>query len=112
MREPTYFILVSLQDGPLHGYAVTKRVAELSGQRLKLAAGTLYEALVRLEREGYVLAGDPEIVDGRARRAYEITDTGRSALQAEADRMTQAARLVNRDAARSTVATNFGLAGA
>lgn len=112
MREPTYFILVSLQEAPLHGYAITKRVAELSHQRVRLAAGTLYEALVRLEREGYVVAGEPEIVDGRARRAYALTDAGRGALRAEADRMTQAARLVTRDAARSTVLPNVGLAGA
>jgi PadR family transcriptional regulator, regulatory protein PadR len=102
MREPTYFILVSLQDGPLHGYAITKRVAELSDKSVRLAAGTLYEALVRLEGEGYVTASEPEIVDGRARRAYELTVAGRSALQAEADRMKRAARLVRPDAARSS----------
>jgi PadR family transcriptional regulator, regulatory protein PadR len=112
MREPTYFILVSLQDGPLHGYAITKRVGDLSDQRVRLAAGTLYEALVRLEREGYVTAGEPEIVGGRARRAYELTASGRSALQAEADRMTTAARLVTRNAARIVVAPNIGLVGA
>ncbi len=112
MREPTYYILVSLQAGPLHGYAITKRVVDISNQRVRLAAGTLYEALVRLEREGYVCAGEPEIVDGRARRVYEITSSGRGALQVEADRMAQASRLVHREAARAVASAPFRLAGA
>ena len=37
MREPTYFVLASLLDGPLHGYAIIKRTAELSGDRVNKA---------------------------------------------------------------------------
>ena len=70
MREPTYYTLAALLDGPLHGYAIIKRAAEL----------------VSTERE--------EIVNGRARRYYRLTDAGRHALEAEAARMTEAARLV------------------
>jgi len=54
MREPTYFVLASLLQGPLHGYAIVKRAAELSGGRVQLSAGTLYTALDRLTAEGYV----------------------------------------------------------
>ena len=39
MREPTYFILASLQDEPLHGYAIIKQATALSGGRIKLATG-------------------------------------------------------------------------
>ena len=39
MREPTYYTLAALLDGPLHGYAIIKRAAELSGGRVRLAAG-------------------------------------------------------------------------
>jgi hypothetical protein len=47
MRQPTYFILAALQDGPLHGYAIISRVDDLSGGQTKLATGTLYAALDR-----------------------------------------------------------------
>jgi PadR family transcriptional regulator PadR len=40
MREPTYFVLASLLDGPLHGYGIIKRVADLSDGRVRLATGT------------------------------------------------------------------------
>jgi DNA-binding PadR family transcriptional regulator len=54
MREPTYFVLASLLDGPLHGYAIIQRTEELSGGRIRLATGTSYTALDRLSSEGYV----------------------------------------------------------
>ena len=94
MREPTYFVLASLLDGPLHGYAIIKRAAELSGGRVTMATGTLYTALDRLAGEGYVRVVREEIVNGRARRSYGLTGTGAAALRAEAARMTAAARLV------------------
>ena len=52
MRPPTYFLLASLLDGPLHGYAIIKRAAELSGNQVRLATGTLYTALDRLMTDG------------------------------------------------------------
>jgi DNA-binding PadR family transcriptional regulator len=94
MREPTYFVLVSLLDGPLHGYAIIQRAAELSGSRVRLATGTLYTALDRLTAEGYVELVCEEIVNGRARRSYGLTPSGTGALRAEATRMAEAARLV------------------
>ena len=94
MREPTYFVLASLLDGPLHGYAIIKRAAELSGGRVRMATGTLYTALDRLAGEGYVQVVREEIVNGRARRSYGLTETGTAALRAEAARMAAAAQLV------------------
>ena len=44
MAEPTYFVLASLLDGPLHGYAIIRRAEELSAARVRLAAGTSYTA--------------------------------------------------------------------
>ena len=69
MREPTYFVLASLLDGPLHGYAIIRRTEELSDSRVRLATGTLYTALDRLTAEGYVELVREEIVNGRARRS-------------------------------------------
>jgi PadR family transcriptional regulator, regulatory protein PadR len=94
MREPTYFVLASLLDGPLHGYAIIKRAELLSGGRVRLATGTLYTALDRLTSEGCVRLVSEEIVAGRVRRSYGLTDEGAGALRAEAQRMADAARLV------------------
>jgi PadR family transcriptional regulator, regulatory protein PadR len=94
MREPTFFVLASLLAGPLHGYGIIKRAAELSKGRVQLATGTLYTALDRLAAEGYVRLVSDEIVSGRPRRSYGLTDAGAAALRAEAERMAQAARLV------------------
>lgn len=95
MTEQTYFVLTALLDGPLHGYAIIKRVEELSQGRVRLAAGTLYAALDRLNNEGLIGVRSEETVNGRARRYYGLTDEGTAALRAEAARMTQAARLVS-----------------
>ncbi|GIH18400.1 PadR family transcriptional regulator [Rugosimonospora africana] len=104
MREPTYLALTSLLDGPLHGYAIIKRVEELSRGRVRLAAGTLYAALDRLTDEGLVRVDSEETVNGRARRYYGLTGEGGAALRAEATRMVEAARLVtDRQARRAQV---------
>ncbi len=94
MREPTYFVLASLLDGPLNGYAIIQCTEQLSGGRVRLATGTLYTALDRLTAEGHVELVREEIVNGRARRSYGLTPPGASALRAEAGRMAEAARLV------------------
>src|ERR1700739_1981254 len=92
MREPTYFVLASLLDGPLHGYAIIQRAEELSDGRVRLATGTLYTALDRLTGEGYVELVREEIVNGRVRRSYGLTPGGAGALRAEAGRVGGAAR--------------------
>ena len=96
MREPTYFLLACLLEGPLHGYAIIKRAEELSGGRVRLATGTLYTALDRLTGEGYVRLVSDEIVSGRVRRSYGLTGPGAAALRAEAVRMAEAAQIVTR----------------
>lgn len=94
MNEPTYFTLAALLDGPLHGYGIVKRAAELSDGRLKIAAGTLYGVLDRLREQGLVADEGQEIVEGRARRSYRLTGAGEAALTAEAARLRSAARVV------------------
>ena len=94
LREPSFYTLAALLDGPLHGYGIIKRASELSGGRVRLTAGTLYAALDRLADGGLVRADREEIVDGRARRYYRLTGDVGEALRAEAVRMTEAARVV------------------
>ncbi|WP_432839375.1 PadR family transcriptional regulator [Dactylosporangium sp. CA-092794] len=86
MREPTFLILTALAVGALHGWAVIQEVAKLSGGRVLIPAGTLYAALERLTAEGLVEPDRAEIVDGRHRRYYRLTDCGARALAADADR--------------------------
>jgi DNA-binding PadR family transcriptional regulator len=108
MSEPSYFILAALLDDPLHGYGIIKKAAELSNGRIQLAAGTLYGALDRLAEEGLLLADREEVVEGRTRRYYRLTDRGSHALHREAARMEQAARIVTRRS--GLAATNPNLA--
>jgi DNA-binding PadR family transcriptional regulator len=96
MRPASYFILASLLDGPLHGYAISRRSVELSDGDVKLTAGTLYGALDRMETRGLVEIDREETVDGRLRRYYRVTSRGREAVEREADRLAAAARAVRR----------------
>lgn len=93
-RPPSYFALAALIDGPLHGYAIVRRAAELSDGAVRLSAGTLYALLERAVAEGLVIPGDPYHEGGRTRRDYALTPAGRLALQAESERMAQAAKAV------------------
>jgi DNA-binding PadR family transcriptional regulator len=95
MREPTFLILTALAGCPLHGYGLMQHVAELSGDRLKLSAGTLYAALDRLTAEGLIEADREEQTGARVRRYYRLTEDGRAALQREADALRRNAELAS-----------------
>src|SRR3954469_4824779 len=94
IREPTYFLLAGLLDGPRHGYAIAQLARELSGGRVGLSAGTLYGALERLSDQGLITAVEDLRVGGRRRRVYELTERGRAELVQEAERLRQAADVV------------------
>jgi DNA-binding PadR family transcriptional regulator len=96
LRRPSYFALASLIDGPLHGYAIVRRAAELSGGEVRLSTGTLYALLDRALAEGLVVTGEPYTEGGRRRRDYALTPAGRLALEAESQRLERAARTVSR----------------
>lgn len=87
MRETTYLVLTALAGGPLHGYAIIGDVKAISDHRVTLRAGSLYGALDRLVAEGLVRQGGQEVVGGRLRRYYELTEPGAAALAAEAERL-------------------------
>jgi PadR family transcriptional regulator, regulatory protein PadR len=104
LSDQGYFVLASLQDGPLHGYAIIKKAAVISGGRVKLATGTLYGVLDRLASNGLVVLESESIVDGRARRTYQLTHDGMSALRTEAERLANAAQVVRPKIARGVIA--------
>jgi len=102
MREPTYYLLAALLDGPLHGYGIIQRTQVLSNGRLRLSAGTMYTALDRLTSEGKIEVVRDEVVNGRARRYYNLTGAGAAAVRAEGQRLAEAAALVTRRPALTT----------
>jgi DNA-binding PadR family transcriptional regulator len=71
-------------------------VRELSAGRVSLGAGTLYGALDRFADEGLVTAVKDEVVDGRHRRYYQLTDHGRQVLAEETDRLCELAETARR----------------
>ena len=75
--EPSLYILVSLSDGPKHGYAIMTDVEAMTGE--PLGPGTLYGALARLERRGFIEALEPE----DRRRPYRLTALGAQTLQVQ-----------------------------
>lgn len=94
LREPTFFILLSLIEGEKHGYAIIKDVASLSDSRVNLSTGTLYEALARLLDQMLIERVDTEAdpdeaatYPGRPRKAYRLTAKGGLVVQAEMNRL-------------------------
>ena len=92
MTEPAYLVLLALSDGPRHGYGIVQEVLGLSDGAVRLSAGTLYGVLDRLTTAGQVEPERDEVVDGRLRRYYKITDRGSAAAHAETERLTALAR--------------------
>lgn len=87
MQEATFLILTALAAGSQHGYGIISDVAEISGGRVRLRAGTLYTALDRLRADGLIAVDREEIVDNRLRRYYRLTPAGGRELAAEAARL-------------------------
>jgi PadR family transcriptional regulator PadR len=72
----TPLVLAILTEGESYGYAIIKRVAELSGGELEWTDGMLYPLLHRLERNGLVKAVWGKSETGRRRRYYRLTEAG------------------------------------
>ena len=87
LREPTFLVLTALAAGPQHGYGILLDVAQISAGRVRLRAGTLYAALDRLVADDWVAVDREEVVDGRLRRYYRLTDQGAARLAAEVERL-------------------------
>ena len=87
MRDIGLLVLVSLSDGPKHGYAIQLDIESFAG--LRLGPGTLYGAISRLERDGAISPVESE----ERRKPYRLTPTGQSLL---ADRLQMLQRVVAR----------------
>jgi PadR family transcriptional regulator, regulatory protein PadR len=92
-------ILRTLSAGPLHGYAVAKRVKEASREGLSIEDGSLYPALNRMLVKGWLKAEWGTSENNRRARFYRLTPAGRKQLEqesAEFDRLVRAIQLVMR----------------
>lgn len=76
----TPLVLAILSEGESYGYAILKRVDELSGGELQWTDGMLYPVLHRLERSGYVKASWGKSESGRRRKYYRLTERGADEL--------------------------------
>lgn len=77
-------ILAVVAEGPLHGYAVIEQLRVRSGAAFDVPEGTVYPVLHRLERAG-LLASEWQQANGRRRRTYRLTSSGRQELVRERD---------------------------
>jgi PadR family transcriptional regulator PadR len=78
-------ILRTLALEPLHGWAVSERVQQISGEVLRIQQGSLYPALHRLERRGWIKARWGTSDNNRRAKYYELTKSGRMQLEVEKD---------------------------
>jgi PadR family transcriptional regulator, regulatory protein PadR len=94
-------ILKAIHPGPLHGWAIAQRINQLSRDVLRVQQGSLYPALQRLEREGWITADWGASENNRRARFYRLTRAGRKQLerqQADWERLSGAIALVLRTA--------------
>ena len=90
-------ILKTMSLEPKHGWAIAKRIQQISNEVLQVQQGSLYPALHRLEQQGWITAHWAESETGRQAKFYSLTDTGRAQLERETanwDRLSQAINLV------------------
>ncbi|MDE3181158.1 MAG: PadR family transcriptional regulator [Acidobacteriota bacterium] len=77
-------ILRTVALGPQHGWAISERIQQVSSRALQVRQGSLYPALHRLERRGWVKAWWGASENNRRAKFYELTKAGRAQLKAEA----------------------------
>jgi transcriptional regulator len=90
-------ILKVVALGPIHGYAISKRIQQISSDVLQVQQGSLYPALHRLENRGWLKAQWSESESGREVKFYRLTTAGRKQLEAEAsnwERLSAAVSLI------------------
>lgn len=94
LHHVSFYALLALRQGPLHGYAIIKYVEGVTEGEVRISATTLYGSLDRLSKDGFVERRGEEMVAGRARRYYAITPEGEDALRAHAAQMRSLSTLV------------------
>jgi DNA-binding PadR family transcriptional regulator len=80
MALSRFFVLQVLHDGPAHGYDIARAVERTTNGCCSPSEGALYPTLREFEQGGY-LTSETDVVSGRERRVYTLTDKGRQAFQ-------------------------------
>ena len=82
--------------GPLHGYGIARRIAQISGETLAVNQGTLYPVLLKLEQEGAIASDWGISENNRKARFYKLTRAGHKQLDAETRQWEQTASIIER----------------
>jgi DNA-binding PadR family transcriptional regulator len=82
MTEAAYYVLISLNK-PRHGYGIMQHVNDITNERIKIGAGTMYGNLSRMEKEGLINS----IAEEERKKIYEISEKGKNVLKLEIKRL-------------------------
>lgn len=93
MSLSKFFVLSVLHRKPMHGYEVVQAVEKSTKGCCSPSEGTVYPVLNEFEAGGYLCA-TPEVVQGRSRKVYELTDKGREAFQVAVDAWLEATNCI------------------
>ena len=89
-------VLKTLSSGPRHGYAIARWIEEATGDVIQVEEGSLYPALYRMEKRGWIEADWGTSDTGRKAKLYRLTNTGRKQLRLETAEWSQFASAVSR----------------
>ena len=103
MGEPTdllqgtldLLILKTIAPEPMHGWAISQRIQQISNEVLKVQQGSLYPALHRLEHQGWIQAEWGASENNRRAKYYSLTKAGRKQLSAETSKWSRLSAAVN-----------------
>jgi DNA-binding PadR family transcriptional regulator len=87
ISEQVFHILLSLVEGPRHGYGIIKGVEARTGGAFTLGTGTLYSAIKRMKAKGWLERVSAPETDDPRRKYYGLTDAGRRVIGDEAARL-------------------------
>jgi transcriptional regulator len=89
-------ILRTIEGEPMHGYAITESILESSGEVLDIDEGSMYPALYRMQKRGWIDARWGRSENNRRAKFYSLTDEGRAHLESAATRWSRFSRAVGR----------------
>jgi len=88
-------ILKTISLEPMHGWAIAKRIQQVSGEVLQVQQGSLYPALHRLEQQAWIKAKWAESETGRQAKFYSLTNAGREQLEKETANWSRLSSAIN-----------------
>lgn len=98
----SYWILCALADGEAHGYVIAQRIRELADGEVGVGTGTLYAAIERLRAAGLIELAAETRVEGRIRRSYRLTGSGKDVVVTETERRAAAVSRASRQLGLAT----------